>query len=328
MKVLSLAQIRSVLDLDQPANLERVIAAQEDGFVAFSRGEVVVPDVFYMPFDPGRPGGLHVKGARLEGAEFFVVKLAGGCSDNQVRYGVSTSQGLMIVGSALTGQPLLLLHDEGYLTDLRTALAGHIAAKYLAPPEITGIGILGTGGQARLQAHCLQGLTPCREVHLWGRTPERVQACAQDLERDGFTVRVADSPGQVAQHANLIVTTTASDSALLEARDLSRGTHITAMGADAPGKQELAEDIFDRAALCVVDSRSQCAHHGDSHYPVASGIVAEADLVELGQVIADPNRRRPDGDAITVVDLTGVGVQDLQIASAVAWPLLGATSDD
>ncbi len=322
MKVLSLEDIHASLDLERPENLERVITAQEQGFVAFSQGRVVVPEVFYMPFDDTRPGGLHVKGARMQDGEVYVVKLAGGCSDNLTRYGVSTSQGLMIVGSALTGEPLVLLQDEGYLTDLRTALAGHIAARYLAPRTITGIGILGTGGQARLQARYLRGLTPCRELHLWGRTETKVRACAHDLERDGFTVEIAASPAGVAQRANLIVTATAASTPLLEAGHLRPGTHVTAMGADAPGKQELAAEIFGRASRCVVDSRSQCVHHGDSHYPVARSILAEDDLVELGQVIDDPSMRRPDDDAITVADLTGVGVQDLQIAAAVAAPLL------
>ena len=322
MKLLSLDDIRAALDLEGPGNLERVIAGQEEGFVAFSKEQVVVPEVLYMPFGETRPGGLHVKGARMQDGELYVVKLAGGCSDNPSAYGVSTSQGLMIVGSAMTGQPLVLLQDEGYLTDLRTALAGHIAAKYLAPREVSGIGILGTGGQARFQARYLRSLTPCRKLHLWGRTAGKVRACAEELERDGYAVEVTGSPAEVAERANLIVTTTAATGPLLEARHLRPGTHVTAMGADAPGKQELAADVFARAARCVVDSRSQCVHHGDSHFAVALEALAESDLVELGQVIDDPDLGRVEEDAITVADLTGVGVQDLQIATAVAEPLL------
>ena len=218
----------------------------------------------------------------------------------------------------------MLLQDGGYLTDLRTALAGHIAAKYLAPRAITGIGILGTGGQARLQARYLRSLTPCRELHLWGRSPKKARACADDLERDGFLVEIADTPADVARRANLIVTTTAARAPLLESEHLRAGTHITAMGADAPGKQELEAGIFGRASRCVVDSRSQCVHHGDSHYPVARSILAEDDLIELGELIDDPSLRRPDDDAITIADLTGVGVQDLQIATAVADTPAGA----
>jgi len=318
MKLLSLQDIHAALDLQQPANLQRVLAGQERGFVEFSEARVVVPEVFYMPFDDTRPGGLHVKGARMQRGEVYVIKLAGGCSDNQERYGVATSQGLMIVGSAQTGQPLILLQDEGYLTDLRTALAGHIAAKYLGPREVTGIGILGTGVQARLQAHYLRPLTTCRALYLWGRTPAHVQRCAKDLEQDGFQVEVLSSPAEVAQRANLIVTTTAANAPLLQASDLRPGTHVTAMGADAPGKQELAADVFGVAARRVVDSRSQCVHHGDSHFAVAQGILNEQDLVELGQVIADESLQRTDPAAITVADLTGVGVQDLQIAAAAA----------
>lgn len=322
VKVLALEEIKQALALDHPENLERVVEAQEQGFVAFSQGRVVVPDVFYMPFDESRPGGLHVKGARMRGGEVYVVKLAGGCSDNQARFGVSTSQGLMIVGSALTGEPLVLLLDEGYLTDLRTALAGHVAAKYLAPRPVTGIGVLGAGVQARLQPRYLRTLTACRKLHLWGRTRHRAEACAEELRRDGFEVVIVGSPAEAARRANLIVTATAATAALLEAEDLRPGTHVTAIGADAPGKQELAAEVFGRAARCVVDSRSQCVHHGDSHHAVVRGTLAEDELVELGRVIDDPSLRRPDDEAITVADLTGVGVQDLQIATAVAAPLL------
>jgi ornithine cyclodeaminase len=322
MKVVSLDEIKATLALEREENLARVIAAQEEGFQAFSRGEVVVPEVFHLPFDDPRPGDLHVKGARMRGGEVYVVKLAAGFTDNPVRYGVSSSQGLMIVGSALTGAPRVLLQDEGWLTDLRTALAGHIAAKYLAPEPVAGIGILGSGLQARLQARYLRGVTPCRELHLWGRTPHKVEACAADLEADGFSVTVEETPRQVAQSADLIVTTTAATEFLLSAEDLRPGCHITAMGADAPGKQELAPDVFSRAARCVVDSRPQCVHHGDSHYPVALGLIGEEELVELGAVVETAGLRRPDDAAITVADLTGVGVQDLQIAAAAAAPLL------
>ena len=104
MKLLTLKDIEKALDLEQPQNLQHVIAGQELGFAEFSKGRVVVPEVFYMPFDETRPGGLHVKGARMQTGEVYVIKLAGGCSDNQARYGVATSQGPRGRDSGRAGQ--------------------------------------------------------------------------------------------------------------------------------------------------------------------------------------------------------------------------------
>lgn len=322
MIVLSLQQIKDQLDLEDPQSLQRIVQSQEDGFVAFSRGDVVVPDVFHMVFDSPSAGDLHVKGAQLVGGDFYVIKLATGFGNNQKEFGIPTSQGLMIVGCAKTGRPLALLQDEGFLTDLRTALAGLIAARYLAPREISAIGILGTGGQARLQAHYLKSHTTCRELHVWGRSESRVAEYVADIEADGFEAHRAASPSDVAKSCNLIVTTTASTEFLLHAEDVRPGTHITAVGADAPGKIEIDPELFSTATIRVVDSKSQCIHHGDSHYPIAREIIPQSSLVELGELIADPALRRTEEDSITIADLTGVGVQDLQIASLTAASLL------
>ncbi len=322
MIVMSLSEIKQQLNLEDAKSFSRIVEAQEQGFAAYSKGDVVGPDVFHMVFDPPHPGDLHVKGARTVGGEFYVIKIATGFGKNPTEFGILTSQGLMIAGSAKTGKPLIVLEDDGFLTDLRTALAGLIAAKFLGPKKVSAIGVLGTGGQARLQVQHLKSHTPCREVYVWGRNAERVDQYRRDMEKDGYVVHPASTPAEVAQNCNLIVTTTAATEFLLHAEDVRPGTHITAMGTDAPGKQELDPQIFAKAAIRAVDSKSQCVHHGDTHYAIEQKIITENELVELGQVIADPARRRTKEDSITIADLTGVGVQDLQIAAAVASPRL------
>jgi ornithine cyclodeaminase len=322
MIVIALQQIKQQLGLEDQTNFQRIVESQERGFVALSKGEAVVPDVFHMLFDSPHPGDLHVKGAHLVGGDVYVIKIATGFWDNPKEFGIPTSQGLMIVGSATTGKPIALLQDDGYLTDLRTALAGLIAARYLAPRQISAIGVLGTGGQARLQAQYLKSHTTCRELHVWGRSPQRVDEYLRDMELCGFVVHRAATPADVGRYCNLIVTTTASREALLRAEDVRPGTHITAMGSDAPGKQELDPQLFSRAAIRAVDSKSQCVHHGESHYAIEQGIITADALVELGHLIADPALRRTEEDSITIADLTGVGVQDLQIAAEAAAHVL------
>jgi ornithine cyclodeaminase len=216
---------------------------------------------------------------------------------------------------------LAILQDEGCLTDLRTAAAGAVAAKYLAPTNVECIGMVGAGTQARLQLEYLKEVTPCRRVLLWARSAERAAA----PQVSGFQIELASTVTELARRSRLLVTTTPARHWLLGADDVQPGTHITAVGADGGGKQELDPLLFARA-LCVVDSRNQCAHFGDSSYAIQQGIIAQADLIELGEIIQDRSLGRRDGAQITIADLTGVAVQDIQIAK-LALRNLGLTQN-
>jgi len=176
-----------------------------------------------------------------------------------------------------------------------------------------------------MQVKCLTPVTPCKDLVVWGRTPEKTRLYKQDMEALGFRVRVADDPAGVAAEANLLVTTTPAQAPLLFARDIRSGTHITAMGSDTPIKQELDEIILEKADVVVADSISQCRERGEISKALAAGCLREEDIVELGQIIdnyqvrnkgIDANTRASE-DQITVADLTGVAVQDIQIATAV-----------
>ena len=284
-----------------------VIRAIEEGFVAYSRGEVVVPPVGHLEFaDP--PGDCHIKYGYIRGGDTFTVKIATGFYRNP-DIGLPSSNGMMLVFDAHTGAPLALLQDEGYLTDLRTAAAGAVAAKWLAPAKIECVGMVGAGTQARLQLELLKEVTGCRRVLLWARNPERARA----FRVDGFEISAASSSAEVTRNCRLIVTTTPSKESLISAADVQPGTHITAVGADGGGKQEIDPRLFGRA-LCVVDSRAQCSQYGDSSWAIRAGFVRAEDLVEIGEILQNPALGRRDAAQVTIADLTGVAVQDIQIA--------------
>ena len=286
----------------------QVIAAMERAFAAYSNGEAVVPPVGQLDFeDP--PGDCHIKYGYLKQGSTFTIKIATGFWKNSER-GLATSNGVVLVFSSQTGELLTIFQDEGYLTDARTAAAGAVAAKYLAPREIGCIGILGAGIQARLQLEYLREVTACRRVRLWARTADRARA----FNVQGFDIEVVASPAEVAAAAQLIVTTTPSKDWLLGAADVRPGTHITAMGADGGGKQELEPALFALAQVRAVDSSSQCSQYGDSAFALKQGLIRPQDLVELGRVIQDPSLRRRSEQDITIADLTGVAVQDMAIA--------------
>jgi ornithine cyclodeaminase len=211
-----------------------------------------------------------------------------------------------------------VLLDRGYLTDLRTAAAGAVVAQYLAPAGAERVGILGTGVQARLQVQLLREVVRCTRVVAWGRNADRLAAYAADMRAGGFDVETVTSPAEVAAACRLLVTTTASRAPLLTAAMVRPGTHVTAVGADAPGKQELATDLFAKADRVVVDSLAQCADHGDLAHAICAGAIAADGAAELGAVIAGAAPGRRSDDEITVCDLTGVAVQDV-VAAEHVW---------
>lgn len=313
MRSAGLDEIRSVLDV--PAAIELI----EAGFVALSSGAATVPAVGYLGFERP-PGDCHIKYGRIHGDEVFVVKIATGFHENASR-GLPTGHGVMLVLSAETGETLALLDDSGYLTDVRTAIAGCIAARYLAPDAVECIGIVGAGMQARMQLQYLRHARDCNRVRVWARRREQSAAYRSELSDAGFDVQVAETLQGLCENSNLIVTATAARSPLVRDEWIRPGTHLTAMGSDAPGKQELDPALFARAGVCAVDSLSQCIDHGESHHALAGGYLDETGLVELGDIIAGRARGRSDDDEITIADLTGVAVQDIQIAKAV-WQAL------
>ncbi len=261
-------------------------------------------------------GEAHIKYGAIRGDETFAVKVATGFYDNP-RRGLPSSNGVMLLFDATTGAPRAVLLDEGRLTDIRTAVAGAIAAKYLAPKTIDAIGVIGTGIQARLQAEYLRPVTGCSRIFVFGRDATAVDAYRRDMAEKGFDVTACATPAAVAARADLIVTTTPSHTPLLMAGDVRPGTHITAVGADTPEKNELDPALFARAGRVVADSLAQCAVRGELHHALAAGTVARSRVVELGAIAAGAAQGRQSDDEITIADLTGVAVQDIKIAQAV-----------
>ena len=293
--------------------------AIEEGFIAYSEGRVVVPPVGELIFEKP-PGDTHIKYGYIKGDPFFVIKIASGFYENPA-LGLPSGSGLMLVFSQTTGIVESILLDEGFLTDLRTALAGRIAAKYLAPSQIECIGVVGTGIQARMQVDYLKTVTPCRKVIAWGRHPGHLQAYKKEMEHLGFHVRTTQEIQTVGDSCNLIVTTTPAREPLLLADHIRAGTHITAMGSDTADKQELDAAILSRADIVVADSIAQCGQRGEIHKALEAGLLRIETVVELGQIISDKTLGRTSEDQITVADLTGVAVQDVQIATAVVQTL-------
>jgi ornithine cyclodeaminase len=298
MQMLNKAQVEACIDLGQAAG------AIEDAYRAASRGEVELPPVGHITF-PAVNADCHIKYGHRRGDGFFVIKVASGFPENT---DAPVNNGVSLVISALTGQVQAVLHDEGLMTDVRTGLGGAIATRSLARPDATRLLVVGTGVQAGYQIEAHQALLGQElEIEVWGRSAERAELVAERYAG----VQVAAELGSACARANIIVTTTAAREPVIQASWVQPGTHITAVGADAPGKHELAPALLAAAGCLVADSRSQCLDHGEF-----SVLDAAATVIELGELL-DGSPGRTSDDQITVADLTGIAAQDIAIASVV-----------
>jgi ornithine cyclodeaminase len=308
-KIYSLDQIKRVL------KSIRVIPEIEKGFIAYSQGKAVIPPVGELQFKEP-PGDTHIKYGYLLDDDSYVIKIASGFMQNpdSSQY---TSDGLMLLFKKGTGELICALHDECYLTNVRTAAAGAVSAKYLAPMDIQRIGVIGAGAQGRMQVESLAELTPCKEVMVWDMNPSAVDDYKTDMEALGYRVQGVSNADDICAQCNLIITVTPSTSPLLFAEKIRKGTHITAVGSDTPEKTELDPAILQKADIVVADSISQCLLRGEIHHALKAGVLEQERIVELGNVIMQPELRRRSEAQITVADLTGVAVQDIQVAKAV-----------
>jgi ornithine cyclodeaminase len=309
VKIYNLDQIKEVLKDWDP------IQAIEAGFVAYSQGKTVIPPIGELLFkDP--PGEMHIKYGCIIGTEYYVIKVASGFYENY-KLNLPNYDGLMLVFSQKTGLLLSILLDECHLTNIRTAAAGAVAAKYLAPKNITKIGIFGAGMQGRMQLEYLRHVTPCKEVYAWGINSQEIEAYKQDMEAKGYSVHPTLDTEEVAANCNLIVTATPAKKPLLREDQVRPGTHITAMGSDTPEKNELAPEILRKADIVVADSLSQCQSRGEISKALEAGAINMEKVVELGTLISNPELHRSSDEQITIADLTGVAIQDIQISVAV-----------
>jgi ornithine cyclodeaminase len=303
------SELRRAVPLDLAA-----IDAVEQAFAALDAGGVVMPPVLSMAL-PAVNGEVDVKTAWIPGLDGFAVKVSPGFFDNP-KQGLPSLNGLMILFSAATGLARALFLDNGYLTDLRTAAAGAVAARHLAPKTVETAGVLGAGVQARLQLQAAHLVRPFSRVLVWARDPAKAEAAAAEIaEALGIDARPEPDPARLVARSQLVVTTTPARAPILKAAWLHPGLHITAMGSDQAEKNELDPNILARADAYVCDRASQAETLGELRTALAAGLWTRGAPPELGAVVSGRLSGRPSPEAVTVCDLTGTGVQDTAIAT-------------
>lgn len=316
IRIVTEAELRGAVTLDR-----ETIKVIERAFAALSDGGVVMPPVMSMDLAEVH-GEVDVKTAYIPGFDGFAIKVSPGFFDNP-KLGLPSLNGLMILFSAKTGLVEAVFLDNGYLTDLRTAAAGAVAAQHLAPEVVHTAGVIGTGVQARLQARAARLVRPFDRLLIWGRDADKARGCAEDLSDLKCDIRVVDTVADLVLASQLVITTTPAQTPVIEAKWLHPELHITAMGSDQAGKNEIDPQALIKADLYVADRATQVEKLGELRSAIEAGLWTKGAPVELGDVIRGRARGRQSESEITICDLTGTGVQDTAIATHVMQRLIG-----
>lgn len=304
-----------IFDLDEvrkAVGMSIAITSARRAFSAAETRETVTPSSWHLEV-PEVEGEVHVKGAHVVGESTFVVKTATGFPGN-AGMGIPTSTGYTTVFQAATGEPLALLLDQGYLTELRTGAAGGLLADLFTEPDLDTVAVVGTGGQARFQIEGLLAVRSPQRIQIVGRSSGSTESLAawtrEHTEAD--VIATQDVAAAVAS-SQLVVTVTNSRAPLFAADDVRPGTHITAVGADSVGKRELPPALLSSVSVVAVDDVDQSVRYGE-----LQGVSLEElnDVTTIGALVVAGGRRERQPDEITVADIGGIGLQDWAVAQA------------
>ncbi len=299
-------------DVSQLVGSSESVDVVESAFSDFGKGLAQMPPKVYLNF-PQYRGDLRAMPAAV-GDRFAGVKLINSHELNPAK-GLPSVVGTYVLYSQETGIPLCLMAATA-LTALRTGAASGVASSYLARPESSTLGLIGAGAQAAYQFRAVGGRLPITDVIVWAPVSDaaRRDAVIDSLASGNPSVRFRAGSIEEAAAADVVCTLTPARSPLFPAGAVRPGTHINAVGADGPGKQELDPAIF-KTARVIVDEMYQATHGGEVNVAISQGLMNESDIAgTLSDVINGTTAGRTTSDQITIFDSTGLAIQDIAVA--------------
>ncbi|MEM2250966.1 MAG: alanine dehydrogenase [Candidatus Hadarchaeales archaeon] len=302
--ILTKSEVESLL------SMKETIEAVEEAFREKGMGKVQMPPKSYVFFKEFN-GDFRVMPAYLESIGAAGVKIVNAHPDNPRKYGLPTVMAIIVLIDPKTGTPLAVM-DGTTITNMRTGAAGAVAVKYLARKDSRIIAMVGAGVQARTQLLAISEIMKIEEVRVNDVRREKAEEYCREMEKkiDADFI-VFDDTERAVRNADIVITTTPSRKPIVMNEWITEGVHINAIGADAPGKQELDPAILRRAKV-VVDDIEQASHSGEINVPISQGLFKKSQIyAELGEIVTGRKPGRESKDEITVFDSTGLAVQDI-----------------
>ena len=301
-------------DVDEYARLADVIDAVEGAFGAFERGDTQMPAKSYIDL-PQYNGDFRSMPAYLDTGEWDAagLKWVNVHPDNPEDHDLPTVLGTMIYSDPETAFPLAIM-DGTTLTMKRTGAAAAVATDYLAVEDASSLGLVGAGVQSYMQLEAISQVRPIEEVVVSDPDEGRVEHFVETYE-ERFDVR----GGSIAEagDCDVLSTVTPVENPIVSLADVGEHTHVNAIGADAEGKHELADELLE-AATIVIDDHEQCTHSGEINVPYSEGVLTDADIHgEIGELVVGTTESRTAETGVTVFDSTGLAIQDVAAAHVV-----------
>jgi alanine dehydrogenase len=300
-------------EIKELIQMNNVLDAVEDAYIEYANGRAQMPPKEYLFFEKYN-GDLRIMPCYLHEKEEAGVKCVNVHPNNPIQKDLPTVMAMIELVDPQTGFPLAIM-DGTWITNMRTGAAGGVAAKYLARDNAETVAIVGAGKQSYTQLMALNEVMDIQEAKVYCRTCSSRENFAQSVsEKYGIDVKAVETPREAVENMDIVVTVTPVSDPVIKAEWISPGTHINAMGADAPGKEELETALVLKSSV-FIDNWEQASHSGEINVPVSKGLLLEEDLAgTLGDVITGKMPGRTYDDEITIFDSTGLAVQDITTA--------------
>jgi alanine dehydrogenase len=308
-------------------NIKQSIGCIERAFREYAQKKAQMPAKIYLDLKK-YSGDFRAMPAYLGGLDSCMLKWVNVHAGNK-RIGLPTVMAIIILSDPKTGFPLAIM-DGTYATSLRTAAAGAVAAKYCAHKDSRIVGLVGCGAQAKAQLTALRTLFKINEVRVWGHKPSIVKEFLSQMKMKKEMMISAKNIQECVRDCDIVVTTTPSRRPIVKFNWLKPGVHINAIGADAPGKQELDPGIL-KSARIIIDHWEQASHSGEINVPLKRKLITKKDIyADIGEIVTGKKKGRVRKGEITVFDSTGLAIQDVAIATLIyrmairnkkGWPI-------
>lgn len=300
-------------DIKNAVDMDKVVELVETAFREKGLRRVQMPPKIYVFFDRYH-GDLRAMPAYLEFLDIAGVKLVNSHPRNPSTYGLPTVMATIMLFDPRTGTPLCVMGGT-WITGARTGGAAAVATKYLARSDASTVGIVGAGFLAMFHVEALAKITDVDKVYVYDVNRSKAERLSEEVvRRFDLKVLVADTPKDAVESADVLATLTPAKSPIVMDGWLREGVHINAMGADAPGKQEIDYRVLKKAKI-VVDDFEQAVHSGEVNVPISQGLLRREDIyAELGEIVAGLKNGREDYKEITLFDSTGLAIQDVIVA--------------
>jgi alanine dehydrogenase len=298
-------------------NMEETIEIAEQVFKEKGYGKTQMPPKMYLTFDEYR-GDVRVMPSYLQTMDSAGVKIVNVHPDNPAKYGLPTVMAVIVLVDPKNGLVSSIM-DGAYITSMRTGAAAAVATKYLARKDSSVLGLVGAGVQARTQLMALSRVLPdLKEVGVWSLPESTIGAFIDEQKKlYSFGFNRCRSCEDCVAGSDVVSTVTPATTPMVPFGSVSKGTHINAMGADAPGKEELDPKVLLNAKV-VVDDMLQAIHSGEINVPISRGVLRESDIYgELSEIVTGMKKGRESDSDVTIFDSTGLSLLDVSAATVV-----------